>query len=626
MRIALIGNPNSGKTTLFNVLTGKNEKTGNWTGVTTVKAAGKYVKDKSVEFVDLPGVYSFSAESKDEKEVVDFLKGGDFDAVINVVDSTNLERNLYITCLISGLNVPYVVALNFTDEAQKKGIFIDEAALSDKFGTAFVKISAKKNINVDKLIAAAISAKKGKRVSASGSPSLIYATISSVLSVAVKKDSPVKKSVAERADDFLTGKYTGIPTFILIIIAVYFFSLKIGGVFGERIETFFSVAERNAGVFFAEKGVPDAISSLFSVAVLKGVGSVLSFLPQILVLFVLLTILEESGYMSRVSFILDKIFIKVGLGGKTVIPFVLSCGCAVTGIAATRTISDEYERKNAIFLCPFMPCGAKTAVFGWFSYKFFGGSALVCAAMYFIGIIAAALIGALLDKRQKKRETVFEIPPLRLPSLYVIYRVVKDKTKEFMIKSGTVIFVVSVVFWFLSHFGTVGYTVNAETSFLFYIGNALKYVFYPLGFSDWKASVALFSGIFAKEAVIETAELLSVDFSAVLPCKHKLFAYMSFILLSPPCIAALSTAAKELNSAKDFTLMILIQTFTAFFISSIINLAGNVLSAKNLLFSALLIIIIISVGTTLYLLFKRCDYCYKCGVECKNRRKRNTTI
>lgn len=624
MRIALIGNPNSGKTTLFNVLTGKNEKTGNWSGVTTVKAAGKYVKDKEVEIIDLPGVYSFSAESKDESEVVNFLKNGNFDAVINVVDSTNLERNLYLTCLIAELKMPFVVALNFSDEIEKNGITIDEKGLSSFFGAEFIKISAKKRINVDNLIACVKHAKKGKLIFEGKNAGEIYAFISSAVSRSVKKELKTGKSFSEKADDILTGRYTAIPVFIAVIFVVYFLSLKIGGALSGYIETFFSVAERNSAAFFSLSGVPQAINSLFSVAIIKGVGSVISFLPQILVLFILLTILEESGYMARVSFILDRLFIKIGLGGKSVIPFILSCGCAVSGITATRTISDDTERKNAIFLCPFMPCGAKTAVFGWFSYKFFGGSALVSVAMYFIGIFAAALVGAILSKKEKSRDFVLEIPPVRKPSIYVVYRVVNDKIKEFLIKSGTIIFAVSVSFWFLSHFGTGGYTENAENSFLFYIGSAVKYLFYPLGFSDWKASVALFSGLFAKEAVIETAELLSVDFSAVLLKKYKLFSYMIFILLSPPCGAALAAAKRELSDNKEFLFMFLIQVLTAFFFSSAVNFAGNILSYKGLLFSAVLIIIITAFGIILLFINKKNRVCRRCGVKCKKIRKHNT--
>lgn len=626
MRIALIGNPNSGKTTLFNALTGKNEKTGNWSGVTTVKAAGKYVKDKSIEIIDLPGVYSFSSESKDEGEVVDFLKHGGFDRVINVVDSNNLERNLYLTCLIAGLNIPYVVALNFSDETKKNGIFIDEKALSQAFGTGFIKISAKKKTDLDGLILAVKTAKQSKMVKSFNGAGETYAAISEIVSKAVKRKAVEKKNFFSKADDIICGKFTGIPLFILVIAAVYFLSLKVGGFFSGYLESFFSVAENNSSAFFKGKGVPDAIVSLFSVAVLKGVGSVLSFLPQILVLFIILTMLEESGYMSRVSFILDKLFIKIGLGGKSVIPFVLSCGCAVTGISSTRTISDEAERKNTIILCPFMPCGAKTAVFGWFSYRFFGGSAIVPTAMYFIGILAAALVGTILNKGRKANDTVFEMPPLRLPSVYVVYRVVKDKTKEFIVKSGTVIFAVSISFWFMSHFGTAGYTANAENSFLFYIGNVLKYVFYPLGFSDWKASVALFSGLFAKEAVIETAELLSIDFSAVLPESYKLFSYMTFILLSPPCGAALSTAKRELADYKEFFFMIFVQVLTAFAFSSSIIFLGNVLLCRRLIFSAVLIIITISVAITMISSYKRCGGCRRCKVQCRNKRKRNTTL
>lgn len=632
MKIALIGNPNSGKTTLFNVLTGKNEKTGNWAGVTTVKAAGKYTLDKTVEIVDLPGIYSFSAESKDEKEVEEYLRQNRPDVIINVIDSTNLERNLYLTYLISKMGIPFLAALNFSDEAERLGIETDLSKLSKAFGAQFIKISAKKKINTDKLVTVAKSIKNivpQSVKSESKNAKDIYAYISKIAESAVKrnKTESKKRRFSNVADEFLTGKYTGIPALFVIIFVVYFLSLKIGGLFGGYIEAFFYAAEKNVGNFLASCGVSDALNSLFSTAVIKGLGSVISFLPQILVLFVLLTALEESGYMARVSFNLDKLFIKFGLGGKSVIPFVLSCGCAVTGIAATRTISDENERRNAVYLCPFMPCGAKTAVFGWFSYKFFGGSALVSVLMYFTGIAAAAVCGAIMSAKEKNKcNFVLEMPPLRRPSPYVIYRVVKDKTKDFLIKSGTVIFAVSVSFWLLSHFGPHGYVPDAENSFLFYIGNVIKYAFYPLGFSDWKASVALFSGFFAKEAVIETAELLSVDFLSVLPTEFKLFSYMIFILLSPPCGAALSAARRELGSTKDFLVMLAVQMITAFGFSSAINFAGIILANKNLIFSFALIIIIIVVFALFFRFNKKSNACAKCKSQCKNKRNQNTTI
>ena len=627
MKIALIGNPNSGKTTFFNAVTGKHEKTGNWAGVTIVKAAGKYKKDRDTDIIDLPGVYSFSPESRDEKVVSDFIEKGDFDAIINVVDCVNLERNLYLTLHLINKGFPCVVALNFFDDAEKNGIEINEEKLSRELGVPVIKTSAKKRFNVDKAVNVASRKVVPLLKFDFTSPNDCYSAISKIVDKCViKNKTGLKNDFTRRADDFITGKYTGIPFFISVIFLVYFLSLKIGGVFSGYIERFFSYADKNAALFLSEKGVSEIFRSLFSTVLIKGLGNVAGFFPQILVLFILLSLMEESGYMARVSFIMDRVLRKIGLGGNSVIPFVLSCGCTVAGISASRTISDDLERENTIYLCSFMPCGAKTAVFGWFSYKFFGGSPFIAAIMYFIGVLAAVIVGFFLNERGKQNgRFALEIPPLRKPTLSTTFRVAIEKTKDFLIKSGTVVFAVSLSFWFLIKFGVSGYVNNrVEESFLYYLGNAIKIIFRPLGFNDWKASVALLSGIFAKESVIETAELLSIDFVVVLGGGYKVFAYMTFILLSPPCSAALSVAKRELVGKKSFIKMLLIGVFSAYGFSTVINFLGVVLTRKNLLFSLCSAIIVLLIGVLLFVFNRRRENCKGCN-KCKKKAKRFTT-
>lgn len=593
MNIALLGNPNSGKSTLFNALTGAREKTGNWTGVTTVRKTGKYVYDKSISITDLPGVYSFSAETKDEKEVENFLKKSPPDVIINVVDGTNLERNLYLTTLIIKTGIPCVVALNFSDEAEKKGINANEKHLEKVFGVKFVKISAKKRKGLKDLLSAAKEAKfQTKALRSSKTPAETYSFIGEALKSAYTSNKKTN-GIIQKIDDVLTGKFFGLLIFFAVIFLTYFLSLKVGGRLGGYIEKFFSKSGERITDFGVKNNISEPILNLFISVFIKGIGSVLSFLPQVLVLFTLLSVLEESGYMARVSFLFDRIFRTFGLGGKSVFPFVLSCGCAVTGISATATIKEENERRATIFLCPFMPCGAKTAVFGWFSYRFFGGSALIAVSLYFLGILVAAAVGLMIKSRGRRSEFILEMPPLRTPSVMTVFSVVVDKTKEFLIKSGTVILAVSLVFWCLRSFGPTGYVENTEQSFLYYIGNAIKYLFYPIGINDWKCSIALVSGIFAKEAVIETAELLNIDFLIALGAGYKIFAFMTFVLLSPPCSAALVCAKKELNDKKSFINMLFIETAAAYSVSSLITIFGVTFFANRLIFSIILSIILL---------------------------------
>ena len=440
--IALIGNPNSGKTTLFNALTGTYQKTGNWTGVTTEKKLGTYKKDKRVKIVDLPGLYSLSAHGDDEKAVINYLKNTPPKVIINIVDGTNLERNLYLTTELVELRVPMVIAVNMIDDLQKNGIKLNTEKLSALFGVPVIPVSALKNNNVDELINVAIKKsvlpKKLKLfVQGENKAEKSYEFIEKNIGEIIQKRQTKSEKFTLKADSILTHKIWGFPIFFLVITLIYFLSMKIGGAIGNVISGAFSIFAENTAKTLIFRGAPEWLIGLVVDAIIKGIGTVSSFLPQILVLFMLLAIIEQSGYASRIAFILDKFFRSFGLSGKSLIPMIVSCGCTVTGIMSARTIENKSEKRMTIFLAPFMPCGAKTAVFGWMAYVFFNGNALIASSMYFLGILSVALFGRMLKKfksfKENSGEFILEMPTFRTPSLKDIALSLWEKIKDFTV-------------------------------------------------------------------------------------------------------------------------------------------------------------------------------------------------
>lgn len=636
-----MGNPNCGKTTLFNALTGTYQKVGNWSGVTTEAKTGVYKKDGTVKIADLPGLYSLTALSKDEKAVIEYLKRTPPDVIINVIDGTNAERNLFLTCELASLNIPVVIAVNFADDLEKNGIKLDENKLSAAFGVPVVKISALKKFNLDVLMQKTDEARPvktgAKTDGENGGTRAVYSFIENVLSgVLVRKRTKAEKFTL-KADSVLLSGFSGVAIFVAIITAVYFLSIKTGLFLGGFIQRFFgSFGEKTATTLFSV-GAPEWLISLVESAVFGGLGTVTAFLPQILVLFLLMTLLEESGYMARVAFLLDGLFFRSGLGGKSLIPLVVSCGCSVTGIMAARTVQDENERVSTVILAPFMPCGAKTAVFGWFASVFFGGNPLVAVSLYFLSVFTVVVGGKILKRLKPFRARgggfMLELPTLRMPTLKNVTAVLKEKTLDFVAKAGTVIFATSVVLWFLNNFGVTGYVAGEiEKSFVYAVGNALKYLFYPLGFGTWQAAVAVFSGILAKEAVIETLSIVCENQAAVAALfknGFSVYAFMAFVLLMPPCVAALSVAKRELKSGKTFAFMLVFQFLTAYAVAFTVNLIGIALSAApRLIITCFFVIMIATVfALSLSALFGGCKKCENRGSCAKCRkRKRNTTI
>ncbi len=628
--IALVGNPNCGKTTLFNLLTGSRQRVGNRAGVTTEKKEGIYRKNKNVKIVDLPGIYSLTANSLDESAVLTYFKSTPPDVIINIVDGTNLERNLYLTTELLDLKIPTVIAVNMADDLEKNGIVFNPEKLANELGVKVQPISALKNKNTSTLMGLAVNetVKPSPLDLSTENGEDLTSKRYSFLARAVKNCLQDKVTVASKftvkLDDVLTHKIWGIPIFFVTITLVYFISFNAGGLFSGGIGKTFDIINVSLTNGLNSVNCPQWLIGLCS-AVINGIGSVMEFLPQILVLFLLLALLEESGYTSRVAFNLDRLFRFFGLGGKSSIPLVLGCGCTVSGLMATRIIENPYERTATVMLVPFMPCGAKTAVFGWFSYKLFGGSALIATSLFFISIVCVCVFGKLLKRfRDKEERDVFllEMPTYRLPSIKSVMCVLYDKLKEFILKAGTVMFAVSVLLWLLTNFGFQGYTNgNAQNSFLCGLGNLLKYFFYPLGFCNWQSSVAVLSGVLAKEAVVETLSALCVEPATLFYNGFSAYAFLAFVLLSPPCIASIMQAYRELGSKKDLIFMLCFQTLSAYIVALIIYLAGIIfLSVSRLLFTAIIVIIMALVIISIKKI-TRAKTCFACKENCKCRKK-----
>lgn len=637
--VLLIGNPNCGKTTLFNLLTGQHQKVGNWSGVTTEGKVGYYVKDKGIMVTDLPGLYSLSVRTDDEKAVINRLMNKNIDLIINVVDGLNLERNLYLTTELLTLGFPVVLAINFSDQLLKKNIKIDTDKLSKKLGVKVVLISAATNKNIDELMTIV---KNSITISNSYnddfqkfSPKMRYEFIERTLSECVKKSRDRSSKFAGKIDNVLMNKYLGLPIFILVTCLMYLLSIRVGGAVGGLIENVFDNFSQSVYCRFNALNFPEWFLSLICQAIIKSLGIVFAFLPQILILFAVLTCLEESGYSARAAFIIDKLFSFFGLSGKAFIPMMLCTGCTVTGLMAARTIDGENEKRSVIFLSPFMPCGAKMAVFGWFSSVFFGGSAILATAMYFLGIFCVIMFGRILNFFSKKHKEnslfLLEIPTLKLPRIKVIFEVLVEKIKDYLLKVGSIIFIISVVLWALSSFGARGYVgKKIELSFLYTIGNALKWLFYPLGFGNWQATVAILSGTFAKEAVIETLALLTNEPSLLFQNSFSVYSFCSFVLLAPPCVASVIQAYSELKSKRLIFYMLSFEFTVAYIVSFVINILGLIFStAQGLIIFLILAIIIVALAFAVKFAFaKNCKLkCLNCkGAKICRRKEKHSTI
>ena len=549
--IALLGNPNVGKTTLFNSLTGSNQKVGNWPGVTVDRKEGSY---KHMKIVDLPGIYAMDTFSNEEKISKNFLKTEDVDLIVNIVDGSNLERNLYLTMQLKEFKKPMVILVNMIDVATKKGVNIDYNALEKSFKAKVIPIIASKEKGLDGIFQ--FLDKKDysdfldtEEYSFSDEKEA-YNYIGNKLKKCMKiNENNDKLNTSQKIDKVVLNPYLAYPIFIGIMLLMFQFTFAwvgqplsdlLDGFVADTLMPFVSNLLSNTAPWF---------QSLIVDGIISGVGGILVLLPVIIALFFCLNILEDSGYMARVAFIMDTFMRKIGLSGKAFIPMITGFGCSVPGIMAARTLESEKDRKLTALLIPFMSCNAKLPVYVIFAAVFFPNNAtFVIASLYILGILMAFLIGLIFKNTLFKKDEepfIMELPEYKIPDAKSVFKELSSKTLGFLKKAGTIIFAMSVLIWFLQNFNFTGLVSDIEDSFLFNIGSFIAPIFKPLGFGSWEASVSILTGIMAKETVISTMEVIYAgDLAAILPYHFtalSAFAFMVFVLLYTPCMSAIGT-------------------------------------------------------------------------------------
>lgn len=667
MIFALAGNQNSGKTTLFNQLTGSNQHVGNFPGVTVERKDGVIRGHKDATVVDLPGIYSLSPYTNEEIVTRDYLLKHHPDGIINIVDATNIERNLYLSMQLIELNIPMVIALNMMDEVRANGGTIIIEKLQAELGVPVVPISASKNEGIEELIEDAIATAGAKKIPqrqdfCSGA---VHRAIHSVAHLVedhaqrigvpprfaatklVEGDEPMlnqlglsdnekdmvghsvtemehelgtdreaaladmrytfiaglcKDSVVKMGeskghlrsiaiDNILTQKYLAIPVFLLIMGFIFYLTFGvIGSALSEGLSICIDFITQLASNGLTAYGINPVVHSLIIDGVFAGVGSVLSFLPTIVVLFFFLSILEDSGYMARVAFVMDKLLRKIGLSGRSFVPMLIGFGCSVPAIMATRTLSSERDRKMTILLTPFMSCSAKLPIYAIFTMAFFPTHrALVMIALYVTGIIVGIVSGFIFKGtvfHGKPVPFVMELPNYRLPSAKSVCLLLWDKAKDFLTRAFTVIFVATIVIWFLQTFDTrLNVVTSSAASMLADIGRFISPVFAPLGFNDWRASTALITGFTAKEAVVSTFAVLTGTSVSNLPAALATiftpvaaWSFLTFTLLYTPCIAAVNAVRREMNSVWSAVAMVLYQTGIAWIVAFLVFRVGSLIS------------------------------------------------
>ena len=703
VRIALAGNPNSGKTTLFNALTGSNQFVGNWPGVTVEKKEGKIkgytTKGEEAILVDLPGVYSLSPYTLEEVVSRNYLVGEKPDAIINIIDGPNLERNLYLTTQLTELGIPVIVAVNMMDLVKKNGEELDIERLGKDIGCKVVEISALKGEGIDQLAQRAVAIAKGNkktvpahkfegcvehaiahieealtgRVDATmerwyavklferdekvreslnlqadllqhiendivacekemddDSESIItgerYNYIGSIIEDCYKKRVKKQMSVSDKIDSIVTNRFLALPIFAVVMFLVYYIAVtKVGGpltdwtndvLFGEWIIP-------GAQSFFESIGCAEWLTGLLVDGVVSGVGAVLGFVPQMLVLFLLLAFLEGCGYMARIAFIMDRVFRKFGLSGKSFIPMLIGTGCGVPGVMASRTIENDRDRKMTIMTTTFIPCGAKLPIIALIAGALFDDAPWVAPSAYFVGIAAIICSGIILKKTKMfagdPAPFVMELPAYHIPTVGNVLRSTWERGWSFIKKAGTIILLSTIFVWFAQGFGfeggSFGMVEDMNNSILASIGSAIAWIFNPLGWGDWKAAVAAITGLVAKENVVGTFGILygfaevngdnGIEIwgslaNAMTPVAA--YSFLVFNLLCAPCFAAMGAIKREMNNTKWFWFAIGYQTLLAYVVALCIYQIGTLITAGT--FGLGTVVAFVLVIGFLYLLFR----------------------
>lgn len=670
MKIVLVGNQNSGKTTLFNTLTGMNAKIGNWPGVTIEKKVG-IIKNTDYELVDLPGIYSLSPYSIEEEVSKRFILEEKPDVIINIIDSTSLERSLYLTTQLLELDCKIIVALNMVDILEKKGFIINEKELERSLQTKVLKISALKGTGIDRLIIEIGEPNKKRNLSFYDVqteqkikqkeselqiPNKRFVAIKQLeedsefeeiiaterydfienikKNVIIKNVSKSQENMSDKLDKVFLNKWLAFPIFVGIMFCVYYLSV---GVVGRFTVDFISQAiqylSQNVRVLLENLNVSEWINSLIVDGIIAGVGSVLGFIPQLIILFTCISVLETTGYMSRIALLLDKIFRKIGLSGKSLIPFIIGSGCSVPGIMGTRIIENSNEREMTTILTPFIPCSAKLPVIAMFSGYFFDKySGLVSASLYFLAITIIILSAMVMKKwiyKNNNSTYISELPEYKLPSAKYVFKDVFDKTISFIKRAGSVILMCSIIIWFLLSFSfKFEYGVNVENSILSWIGRAISWIFYPmLGVNSWGATVSTIQGLVAKEQVISSMTViagLSEEasgqifktgiFSFFTPASA--YAFMVFNLFSAPCFGAIGALEKELGTFEKMLKVVIFQIVFAWSLAVLIYQVGS--RIENGSFNIWNVIILVIIGLIFFMLItskqkcSQCEGCRKC--------------
>ncbi len=670
IKIALAGNPNCGKTTLFNALTGGNQYVGNWPGVTVEKKEGRLIGRKDVTIIDLPGIYSLSPYTLEEEVARNYLISEKPDAIINIVDGTNMERNLYLSTQISELGIPVVIAVNMMDIVERNGGRIDTDKLADRLGCSVVEISALRGRGIDEAAKKAVELAEEKKVPkqtcrfspevestvnhvkmrlegrvpagserffavkllegdhkfrelAGDMPdvseevrrlekamdddveSIIanerYTCISSILEGSVIKTEMGGLTMSDKIDKIVTNRILALPVFGLVMFGVYDIAMVgIGALCTDWVNDvlFGGIVPPILENVLAAVGCADWLRGLILDGIVAGVGAVLGFVPQMLVLFMLLAVLEGCGYMARIAFIMDRIFRRFGLSGKSFIPMLVGVGCSVPGIMASRTIESDRDRKMTIMTTTFIPCGAKMPIVGLIAGALFGGAAWVAVSAYFVGVTAIIISGVILKKTRMfagdAAPFIMELPAYHLPTASFVFHSMWERGWSFIKKAGTIILLSTIVLWFFMRFG---WTENGfgmleaeqlENSILALIGNTIARIFTPLGFGDWRMAVATLTGLIAKENVVMTFGQLFLHLSEVGEEGEEVwgalsaaltpvagYAFLVFNLLCAPCFAAMGAVRREMNSGKWFWFAIGYQCLFAYVIALIVYRIGG---------------------------------------------------